>query len=257
MARKSTVHVSKAQPGERDGRGRGSAVRLCTVVLAVAALLLAASNAPAFTSGHVREPTKTAIARLKQYEPYIQYFTSLTYGPEATSVSPDYLRALILTESAADPWAVSHKGARGLTQIMPSTGRIAAAEIAASGIDYRGVDESRLVRLDPDRLFDPAVNLLIACYLSAKYQSDFGGDLELVAAAWNAGPNRVTQYGLQPPPYRETHQMLRTLAGYLNYFGGRALAHDGGWIDFRSPRWDTADWNAAGWADAHIDDLFE
>jgi soluble lytic murein transglycosylase-like protein len=197
----------------------------------------------------VREPSRSALARLKQYDSYVDYFTSLRYGPAQQSVSADYLRALILTESASDRWAVSHKGARGLTQIMPSTGRIAAAEIAATGVDYRYVDESDFARLPTDRLFEPAVSILIACYLSAKYQADFGGDLELVAAAWNAGPHRVAQYGLRPPPYAETHRMLRTLSGYLNYFGRPTALDASGWTDLRSQRWDTADWNAPGWRD--------
>ena len=221
---------------------------------ALALVLVSALTAP--TPGwatpsarQVRKPTEIHLARLRQYEHYIEYFAGQGYGPSQSRVSPEYIRALILTESAGQKFAVSHKGARGLTQIMPQTGRMAAAEILASGVDYDFVDEQKLVRYNADLLYDPAVNILIACYLSSLYHTDYRGSHELVAAAWNAGPGAVARYGNVTPPYQETRGMVARLVSYLNYFSvENGFAGRGPrWVDLSHPRWNTAGFNAPGW----------
>lgn len=162
-------------------------------------------------------PSASQLRRLYHLEPYIRYFTSLAYGPDNARVPADYIRALILTESAGDKWAKSHKGARGLTQIIPSTARSVARKLGRSGYDYLYVDESVFERLESEDLYDPALNILIACYLSATYHVRFDGRTDLVASAWNAGPGAVARYGNEPPPYPETQQMISRVQGYLHY----------------------------------------
>jgi soluble lytic murein transglycosylase-like protein len=222
----------------------------------VAAVSLVSSAAEANAPRHVYKPTESALTRLEQYEPYIAYFTSLSYGPVNSTVSPNYVRALILTESAGQKLAVSKKGARGLTQIMPETGRLAARDIVASGFDFRYIEESRLVRYNPDMLYDPAINILIACYLGAQYHADYSGRSDLVAAAWNAGPHAVARYGMRTPPYRETRGMVHRLVGYLNYFTTASPdtrtaafipAIASRFTDLSHERWDTDGWNEPGW----------
>jgi len=177
-------------------------------------------------------------------------------------VSPNYIRALILTESAAEKFAISSKGARGLTQIMPDTGRLAAQEIVASGLDFDYVDERRLSRYSADMLYDPAINILIACYLGALYHSDYSGRVDLVAAAWNAGPQAVARYGYRTPPYQETQGMVLRLVGFLNYFTATSPsptrtrtvpAATGRYRDLSNPRWNTDDWDRPGWDEKKID----
>ncbi len=162
-------------------------------------------------------PSASQLKRLYHLEPYIRYFTSLAYGPDNARISADYIRALILTESAGDKWAKSHKGARGLTQIIPSTARAVASKLDRSGYDYLYVDEAVFEHLAGEDLYDPALNILIACYLSATYHLRFDGRTDLVASAWNAGPGAVARYGNEPPPYPETRQMISRVQGYLHY----------------------------------------
>ena len=38
---------------------------------------------------------------------------------------------------------------------------------------------------------------------------NFGGDLKLALAAYNAGPEAVIKYGGKIPPYRETQQYVK------------------------------------------------
>ena len=96
----------------------------------------------------------------------------------------EVFESLIQRESAFDPFAVSGKGAKGLGQLMPDT----AIEMGVN---------------DP---FDPHKNLIG----SAKYftqQLQRFGKLELALAAYNAGPERVKQYG-GVPPFEETQAYI-------------------------------------------------
>ena len=187
-----------------------------------------------------------------------------------------------MTESAAQKFAVSNKGARGLTQIMPETGRLAINALRDSGADFRYIDESRFSRYNSDLLYDPAVNILIACHLGAIYHADYSGRSDLVAAAWNAGPQAVLRYGYRTPPYQETRGMVHRLVGYLNYFSttypaapsfrsasasaslpvaasGEAVKTAGyspsiasRVTDHSHPRWDTSGWNEPGWDEKKV-----
>ena len=235
----------------RSLRSRASAALLAGAML----LVSAPASAKQFTT-QLRKPSASQLERLARYEPYIDYFTSIAYGPAGNTVSPEYIRALILTESAAEKFAVSNKGARGLTQIMPDTGRLAAQDIIASGLDFEYVDERRLVRYNADLLYDPAVNILIASYLGALYHADYSGRVDLVAAAWNAGPQAVARYGYRMPPYEETQGMVLRLVGFLNYFDAtspgtrRATivpAVAARYTDLSNPRWNTDGWDQPGW----------
>jgi soluble lytic murein transglycosylase-like protein len=181
------------------------------------------------------EPPKAALARLALYDELVDYFTDLAYGPSAARIPADYVRALVLAESAAVARARSPKGARGLTQIMPLTGYRAAFAIASTGVDYDHIDERKLHEFKSEYLYDPAINLLICCYLSATYREDYGGRTDLTAAAWNAGPRSVERYGRRPPPYPETRRFLERLQGYMAFFGGG-----------RVPPWPMRSWDAYG-----------
>ena len=96
------------------------------------------------------------------------------------------IRAIIHAESAYQPDARSPKGAQGLMQLMPQT----AAELKVA---------------DP---FDPADNIEGGARYLAQLLSEFDGDLDLAAAAYNAGPNAVYQHG-GIPPYDETQEYVR------------------------------------------------
>ena len=95
---------------------------------------------------------------------------------------------LVRQESGWNPGAVSHKGARGLAQLMPATAR------------YLGVN--------PD---DPRQNLEGgARYLKEQYRRF--GSWRLALAAYNAGPAAVERHG-GIPPYKETQGYVRAILG--------------------------------------------
>lgn len=165
------------------------------------------------------EVSANNVARLEPYDAYINYFSGFAFFRPRHKVSPDFLKALILAESLADPRALSPKNARGLTQILPETGRIAARELFKRTTDFKYIDRSKLNNLQPDDLYDPAINILLACYLIAKYNYQYDGELQLVVAAWNAGENSINNN--QPPDYHETLDLIGKINGYLLYFINR------------------------------------
>lgn len=161
--------------------------------------------------------SREALNRIGKYDHYIQYFTSFNYFRPNHKVSPDFLKALILAESGADPKAVSDKNALGLGQIILSTGKQAGRALYNSNTHFRYVPKSRLKNITREDLFDPATNILLTCYLIAKYNYKFEGKLELVLSAWNAGENTESLSKGQHAPYQETQNLIGKVNGYYIY----------------------------------------
>lgn len=165
------------------------------------------------------QATSVQLRNLTRYNYLIDYFSGFSFFKPRHRVHPDFIRALILSESNGNPRARSKKQALGLTQIVFETGRQAAAELYEKQIFFKHVERSRLKNLTPADLYDPAMNILLACYLIAKYNHTFNGRLDLVVAAWNAGENAVRSNN--PPPYRETLNLIGKINGYFVYFLNR------------------------------------
>lgn len=149
-----------------------------------------------------------------RYHGLIEYFAGFTFFQPRHKVSPDFIRALILAESDANPRAVSSKNARGLGQIIPSTGLEAGLELSKGTVDFHNISRARLSNLTEEDLFDPAVNILLTCYLIAKYNYKFNGHLALVLSAWNAGENIKELKQGHYAPYQETHELIGKVNGY-------------------------------------------
>ncbi|MGH7357785.1 MAG: lytic transglycosylase domain-containing protein [Candidatus Rokuibacteriota bacterium] len=105
---------------------------------------------------------------------------------ERHGVDARLVEAIVQTESAGNPTAVSPKGARGLMQLMPER----AAEL--------GVRDS----------FDPVQNVDGGVRHMRDLLQRFGGDVTLALAAYNAGETAVRTYG-GIPPYAETREYVR------------------------------------------------
>ena len=111
----------------------------------------------------------------------LPYRQSIEQRAAQFNLDPLLVAAVIRTESKFDPGAVSRKGARGLMQVMPSTGEWAA--------DYLKIPD-----FSADRLFDPDVNIWIGTWYLDRLRKDFGGDLVLALAAYNGGSGHVKDW---------------------------------------------------------------
>ena len=126
------------------------------------------------------EPSGTAALPVTSFDPYIEHVAA------ETGLSPVLIKAVALVESGFDARAVSPKGAQGLMQLMPGT----AAQ-------YGVVDA-----------FDPLQNLRAGATHLRGLIDEFGGDLTLALAAYNAGSGAVRRHG-GVPDYRETRDYVR------------------------------------------------
>ncbi|EKD33880.1 MAG: hypothetical protein ACD_75C02563G0002 [uncultured bacterium] len=157
------------------------------------------------------------IEKLKEYDHLIRYFAGICYFRPKHKVSPDFVRALILAESGANSKAISTKNALGLGQILYETGDRAAKELASSLTSFRYVSKGKLGNLKEEDLFDPAINILLTCYLVAKYNFKFEGRLDLVVSAWNAGEYTESLSRLSHAPYQETEDLIGKVNAYYVY----------------------------------------
>lgn len=126
-----------------------------------------------------KEEEAYAAPRARLYDEIIQLAAN-THNLEA-----DLIKAVMRTESAFNPNAVSRKGAMGLMQLMPETAKL------------MGVS-------DP---FTPMENVLGGARYLRMMLDQFDGDLEHALAAYNAGPSNVIKYkGV--PPFKETRDYI-------------------------------------------------
>lgn len=165
---------------------------------------------------HQTVPRQSLIS-LSRYDHLIAYFTGFSYFRPHHKVSPDFIRALILAESQANPLAISPKRAIGLGQIILSTGQKAGRELAGSRTVFRYVPRQKLADLTAEDLHDPAINILLTCYLIAKYNYRFDGRLDLVLSAWNAGEYTESLALGRHADYEETKQLIGKVNGYYMY----------------------------------------
>lgn len=131
-------------------------------------------------------------------------------------LDPYLVCAVIWVESKFNEAATSHKGARGLMQVIPSTGRWAAEKLGIEGYS-------------DDSLYDPAVNIRIGCWYLDRLRNHFKGNLDLALAAYNGGSGNVEKWledprynkdgeGLDDIPFKETRDFVaRVWSAYDKY----------------------------------------
>jgi len=131
----------------------------------------------------------------------------IKYWAGQRNLDPYQVAGLIRQESVFNPRAKSGANAYGLMQLILPTARVTARKFGSS-----------TTSIDIPTLYNPAVNIeLGTAYL--REQLDKFGRIEYVAAAYNAGPNRIpTWRATLPPeidefveaiPFKETRQYVQ------------------------------------------------
>ena len=122
--------------------------------------------------------------------------TEIRSAAQLSAVDESLIRAIIHAESAYQSDAQSPKGAQGLMQLMPAT----------------------QAELDVSNPFDPEDNIRGGALYLSQLLTEFDGDYELAAAAYNAGPTAVYKYG-GVPPYDETQEYVRRVKILYRRYG--------------------------------------
>ncbi len=137
---------------------------------------------------------------------------------EATKyhIDPFLVASIIKAESNYRPDARSVKGARGVMQIMPETGKWIASQIGMKNFREEDLDQ-------------PAFNIKLGCWYLASLYKEFQGNTVLVLAAYNGGRGNVkqwlaekrwsgTKFELEQIPFPETRSYVnKVLKNYKIY----------------------------------------
>ncbi|MEK5531419.1 hypothetical protein BK128_03935 [Viridibacillus sp. FSL H7-0596] len=135
-------------------------------------------------TGYTAGPTN--VTSNTQYDAIIKK-ASETYG-----IPEKMIKSVIKQESNFNNSVVSHAGAAGLMQLMPGTAK------------FLGVSN----------VFDPEQNIMGGTkYLKQMYDK-FGGDMNLMLAAYNAGPGNVSKYNGIPPFKETTNYVTKIMNSY-------------------------------------------
>lgn len=136
----------------------------------------------------IHEPA-AAVVSLDQQPQMIAaqpYAELVSAAATANQLPAALLHAVIKTESAYNPSAVSAKGAGGLMQLMPDTAR------------EMGVTD----------VYDPKANIQGGARYLKRLMTLFDNDIALAVAAYNAGPQAVLSRGGVIPPFAETQRYV-------------------------------------------------
>ncbi len=142
-------------------------------------------------------------------------------------LSNSLIWSIIRQESAFNAYAVSRTGAKGLMQLMPAT----ASEVA---------DSINLAEESFD-LFDPATNIRLGSLYLGSMLERFGQNHAVAAAAYNAGPYRVSKWlehcpfnepdiWIETIPYSETRRYVQQVMAFMIVYDWRQKKRPGGII---------------------------
>lgn len=151
------------------------------------------------------------------------HWQSIVDASRKHRVDPYFVAAIIRQESSFHAGALSPAGARGIMQVMPTTGDWIARTAKREGFER-------------SQLFDAGVNIELGAWYLDHLMKRFQGNLHLVAAAYNAGPEAVRSWTtrdgaatdpavfVESIPYTETRgyvkKVLRNHAEYRRIYGG-------------------------------------
>jgi soluble lytic murein transglycosylase-like protein len=125
------------------------------------------------------------------------FYSIIKKAADKHKIDPALIKAIIFVESGYDPMATSKKGAIGLMQIMPDS----------------------FTDLSMEDMYNPVHNINAGVEYLRFLLNQFGGDLELAIAAYNAGSSKVREYqGI--PPYESTKNFVKEVFEYYKFYQG-------------------------------------
>jgi len=149
---------------------------------------------PAGKQYHVVITDKNKTMDLQKNFDNSNYDTLIMHHSSLNGIDPSLVKAVMKAESNFNPYAVSPKGAQGLMQLMPDT--------------------SKLMKVKNP--FDPDENIKGGTKYLKFLEETFQGNLELILAAYNAGPSKVMEHKMNVPPIEETRTFIKRVKQFYN-----------------------------------------
>lgn len=128
----------------------------------------------------------------------LAYRATIAGAAAEAGLPPALVFGMVHQESGFDPAARSRSGARGLMQLMPSTGREVARQL---GVPFTFA-----------RLEEPAYSVRLGTRYFRRVLGMFDGNVELALAAYNGGPGRISRLWRAAGPEAELDRFLEGLA---------------------------------------------
>jgi soluble lytic murein transglycosylase-like protein len=155
---------------------------------------LVEGTAPAIEPVSIAAPAPAKASRtVADVVPSVQMRALVDSAASRNKLSPALVHAVIVAESRYDPRAVSAKGAIGLMQLMPATGK----------------------RFGASDLYSAEQNVAAGASYLKWLMALFDGRVDLVLAAYNAGEQAVIDAGCRVPAYPETQAYVKGILGHL------------------------------------------
>jgi len=119
------------------------------------------------------------IIRHSKLEPKVAMNIASVINTESRkySIDPFLVLSVIQVESRFKPRAISHKGARGIMQIMPRTGKYVAKKYNVPFKSYQS-------------LYDPVTNIKLGIAYLSYLEKLYGYNMEYALFAYNHGPKK-------------------------------------------------------------------
>jgi len=177
----------------------------------------------------VSDPSKEKkLNAIRRFHP-LAYPGAALMAAEEYDLHPALILSVIRIESFYNPQIISPANARGLMQILPTTGQKIAARL-------------NLSPPAPDALFDPETNIRLGCWYLSGLIREFDGQLPLAIASYNGGPFNVKRWVSQAGqdvtleefveaiPFDQTREYVKKVLGafylYRHLFGGQNVGLD-------------------------------
>jgi soluble lytic murein transglycosylase len=176
-----------------------------------------------YAGGYLYVPIESAPLEFWKFAFPLPYREVLERFAKVNGLDPFLVAALIRQESEFNPKAISRANARGLTQILPGTGRELSRKLNVKAYGTAS-------------LFVPAVNLQLGTFYLKTIVDNLGGRWEAALAAYNAGPSRAKAWSswgdfrepaefIETVPFSETRNYIQTVLRnadtYRRIYGGR------------------------------------
>ncbi len=132
----------------------------------------------------------------------LHYSSFINAAAKRYNLAPELIQAIIKIESSFNPFAISERGAMGLMQLMPETAK----------------------EMNVEAPFEAEENIMGGSRYLRKLHDLFAEDLQLVLAAYNAGPNRILENSHRIPRIPETENYVKKVLQEYGRIRKNALA---------------------------------